>query len=108
MRLEKRKLNGMALKKGGTVGWEACNAKEEYAEDDQVVSKHTEGSGPWVSWRPAALAAVATFVNTWLTYQRVVIHLADCAKLRQVQAQLSSGLGFGEIRNNRNVLKKKK
>lgn len=60
---------------------------EKYHKDDQIVSKHVEGSSVWKSRRPAAPAVVTAFVNTWVTSQSTLSHFADHAKLRQVQAQ---------------------
>lgn len=51
--MEKRKLNGLPFKKGGRKELrEFLSAK--YHKDDQIVSKHIEGSSVWKSWRPAA------------------------------------------------------
>lgn len=36
----------------------------KYDKDDEVVSKHVEGSSPWKTWRHAAPAVVTASINT--------------------------------------------
>lgn len=73
-RLRKRKFNGISFKKGereelwaGKPVMPREYFSGKYDKNDEVVSKHVEGSSPWKRWRPAAPSAVSISVNTWMT-----------------------------------------